>query len=174
MDLELKLVNHDYGQQIEEFKNLILANNSNMDGTGNLKDVDVNTFIKQSIDWAKGENLPNGFLPATQYLCVRKSDNQLVGMIQIRHSLNDYLLNYGGHIGYCIAYDQRQKGYGTAQLKLALEQCKNLNLNKVLITCRKENVGSKKCILNNGGIYEDARYEPNRKVLLERYWIDIK
>lgn len=55
---------------------------------------------------------------------MRKSDNRILGIINIRHALNDYLLTYGGHIGYSIRPSERQKGYGKIQLLLALKNAK--------------------------------------------------
>lgn len=103
---------------------------------------------------------------------MRKTDNKLVGMIQIRHELTDFLLNYGGHIGDSIAVGERNKGYGKKMLALGLEKCKKLGIEKVLILCKDTNIASRKCILANGGKYEDTR--TNKDINLERYWIDTK
>jgi len=58
-------------------------------------------------------------------------------------------------------------------LKDALKYCKEINLEKVLITCLDTNVGSRKTILRNGGVYENTVFEPNEQVNLERYWITL-
>lgn len=92
-------------------------------------------------------------------------------MIDIRHSLNEYLEKYGGHIGYSVVPSERCKGYASQMLKTALLKCRELNMDKVLITCADDNTGSRKAILANGGIYESTVYEPEEKVFLERYWI---
>ena len=94
-------------------------------------------------------------------------------MIDIRHRLNEYLEKYGGHIGYSVAPGERHKGYATQMLKTALPMCRELGIDKVLITCIKGNEGSKRTILNNGGIYESTVYEPDEKIELERYWISL-
>lgn len=109
---------------------------------------------------------------STQYLAISKQDKGLVGMIQIRHELNEYLLNYGGHIGYSVRPSQRRKGYAKEMLKLALEKCKQLKINKVLVTCNKNNIGSAKTIKANGGILEDERKIKNGEIT-QRYWISI-
>lgn len=75
------------------------------------------------------------FVPATLYMAVSKEDHRLIGMINIRHYLNNHLLNFGGHIDYSIKKSERQKGYASEMLGLALEKCKELKLEKVLITC---------------------------------------
>jgi len=99
-------------------------------------------------------------------------NDEIVGMIQIRHKLNDYLLKFGGHIGYSIRPKERKKGYATKMLKLALEECRKLGIKKVLITCNKDNPASERTIIKNGGVFEDEITEDNGNIIL-RYWITI-
>ena len=87
--------------------------------------------------------------------------------------LNEFLEMFGGHIGYSVAPSERRKGYATQMLKEALSVCKDLGIRKVLITCIKDNEGSRRTILNNGGMYESTVYEPDENVFLERYWIEL-
>ena len=42
-------------------------------------------------------------------------------------------------------------------IKLALEKCKKLKIEKVLITCNDDNIASEKSIISCGGILEDIR-----------------
>ncbi|WP_051418463.1 GNAT family N-acetyltransferase [Mesoplasma seiffertii] len=121
-----------------------------------------------------GVNLPSGWVRSLQFLAVDSTTNQLVGMVNIRLSLNDYLLNYGGHIGYSVSPHHRQKGYGTKILQLALQEAAKHDLSSVLVTCKADNIGSIKVIKNNQGILEDQRYEPKQKVMFNRYWISTK
>ena len=58
-------------------------------------------------------------------------------------------------------------------LKAVLPVCRELGIDKVLITCIKGNEGSKRTILNNGGIYESTVYEPDEMIELEKYWITL-
>lgn len=120
------------------------------------------------------ENIKPGRVPATTYFLLRKSDNKIIGVINIRYSLNEYLENYGGHIGYSIRATERRKGYGHKQLVLGLEKCLEIPINKVLITCRERNEGSAKTIESCGGIYEDTRFSNEDKDNFKRYWIDLQ
>lgn len=76
-----------------------------------------------------------------------------VGAVNIRYKLNDYLSKFGGHIGYGIRPSCRRKSYATKLLGLALEKCKELHLNEVLLVCNKDNLASKKVIQNNNGLF---------------------
>ena len=179
MDIKLILPNKKHKEQVEKFKEEMLKAGSTMDGTGSLRNDDFETWLKRSNDHRHGKNLLKDHVPATQYLVIRKQDNKLVGMVQIRHELNDLLLNFGGHIGGCVAPSERGKGYGRDQLTLCLKKCKKLGIKKVMVSCKDTNALSRKCLIANGGVYEDTRTmtkETNGKkeiVNLERYWIDL-
>lgn len=96
----------------------------------------------------------------------------MVGAINIRHYLNDNLLKHGGHIGDGVRPSERQKGIATRMIALGLEECKKLGLKRVLMTCRKDNIGSAKSIINNGGILENE-IKQDDGVVTQRYWIDL-
>ncbi|MCL2774063.1 MAG: GNAT family N-acetyltransferase [Oscillospiraceae bacterium] len=102
-------------------------------------------------------------------------DNRIVGTIQVRHTLNDYLLKYGGHIGYGVRPSERRKGYASQMLVLALDKYRELGIDKALVTCDKNNIGSAKTILKNGGIFENEYAEENGNIVTihQRYWITV-
>jgi predicted acetyltransferase len=112
-------------------------------------------------------------VPATTYFTVRKIDNKIVGSIQLRHELNDDLRKRGGHIGYGICPSEWKKGYGTKQLSFVLEKAKELLIPRVMISCDKNNLGSAKVAINNGGKLE---WEGHDEVdgYIQIYWITIK
>lgn len=96
---------------------------------------------------------------------------RLVGMTNLRHRLNDYLLTYGGHIGYSVRPSERQNGYATQMLRLTLEQARARGIGKVRICCDHYNVASAKTIRANGGVLEDEQFDPQDGTLTQRYWI---
>lgn len=94
-----------------------------------------------------------------------------MGAVNIRHYLNDALRKTGGHIGDGIRPSERRKGYATAMIALALEECKRLGIRKVLMCCDKENIGSAKSIVKNGGILENEVEAEGH--IEQRYWIQL-
>lgn len=112
------------------------------------------------------------WVPSSHYFLIDGKD-QIIGMVDIRHELNEFLRNIGGHIGYGILPSERKKGYATYLLKEVLTKCKELQIDQVLITCDEDNVGSAKVIMNNGGI-EDDLFITEEGVMKRRFWISIK
>lgn len=110
-------------------------------------------------------------VPDSTYFCLDEKRNIFVGAVNIRHYLNESLLLNGGHIGDGIRPSERKKGYATQMIGLALEECKKLGINKVLMVCDKENIGSAKSIINNGGILENEVIVDG--VVEQRYWISL-
>lgn len=145
-----------------------------MDGGGSLRKFDrTQDWIDQVKALKNSETTPPQWVPCTQYIYVKETDNKVVGVIQIRHYFNEYLERYAGHIGYSVCPSERRKGYATQMLREVLPKCKALGIDSVLISCVTGNEGSRKVIINNGGVYESTVYEPEKKVYLERYWITI-
>ncbi len=112
-------------------------------------------------------------VPDSVFFLLDEENNRLLGAVNIRHYLNDFLLKEGGHIGDGIRPTERRKGYATAMIGLALIECKKLGIDRVLITCDKDNIGSAKSIINNGGVLENE-FVNSDGVIEQRYWIDNK
>lgn len=114
----------------------------------------------------------NGRLvPDSTFFALDIKRNIFVGAINIRHYLNERLLLSGGHIGDGVRPSERRKGYATEIIGLGLKECKKLGIDKVLMVCDKDNIGSKKSIIHNGGVLENE-VEVDGEVL-QRYWIDL-
>lgn len=173
-DLIIIRPSEEYASQIMEYRQEFLDSGDSMDGTGPLRRIEnPEEYIKTCAEYENPEKVPSHLVPATQFLFIRKSDNRLVGMIQVRHHFNDYLEKYAGHIGYSVKPTERRKGYAKEMLKMTLPFCREIGLDKVLITCIDGNIGSEKTILANGGIYEYTIHEPNENEDLKRFWITL-
>ncbi|MPM79733.1 hypothetical protein SDC9_126774 [bioreactor metagenome] len=129
---------------------------------------ELDTYIHGFEQEEKG--LP-GLVPGTTLFCLDIDRNIFVGAVNIRHYLNESLLLNGGHIGDGIRPSERRKGYATKMIGLALDQCRKLGIEKVLMVCNKDNVGSAKSIIKNGGILENEISVDGN--IEQRYWIGL-
>lgn len=116
-------------------------------------------------------NPPEGLVPDSTFFCLDEESDMVVGAVNIRHYLNERLLLDGGHIGDGVRPSMRRKGIATKMISLALDECKKLGITSVLMVCDKENTGSAKSILNNGGILENEPVVEG--VVQQRYWIKL-
>ncbi len=99
---------------------------------------------------------------------------RLLGTLQLRHTLNDYLEYEGGHFGYCIRPTERGKGYAKTLLRLALAEARQLGLARVLVTCTTTNAASAAVIRACGGVLEDERVSRRHPgEIVQRYWIAL-
>lgn len=117
------------------------------------------------------EGAKGPLVPDSVFFCLDEERDIFVGAVNIRHYLNDALLFGGGHIGDGVRPSERRKGIATQMIGLALEECRKLGIDRVLMTCDKENTGSAKSIQNNGGVLENE-IETDGEIL-QRYWIDL-
>ena len=114
----------------------------------------------------------DGLVPDSTYFCLDQDRDIIVGAVNIRHYLNASLLRTVGHIGDGVRPGERRKGYATAMIALALEKCRALGIDKVLMVCDRTNLASARSIIRNGGVLENE-LEDNGRVM-QRYWIDLK
>ena len=128
---------------------------------------DFDAYLKSLEDSEPTE----GDVPASTFFAYDRERDILVGAVDIRQSLNEALLLDGGHIGDGVRPSERRKGYATAMIALALDECRKLGIEKVLMVCNKENTGSAKSIQNNGGVLENEINVEGETV--QRYWIQL-
>ena len=163
----------EYLEKIADYREELLKENF-MPGCGPLRTTpNLKKWLKKTASYSNEDTVPSKLVVSTQFICIRKSDERLVGMIQVRHSLNDYLSKFAGHIGYSVRPSERKKGYAKEMLRLALGYCKEIGVENVLIACEENNEGSRRTILSNGGVYEETVYEPDKKQNLQKYWIEL-
>lgn len=169
--VKLVLPNPKYKDNIMNYKREFIDNGENIYGSAGLKYAEsFEQWYNKVLDNSKEETVREGLVLATPYLALN-DENILVGMINIRHKLNESLLNMGGHIGYSVRKSERKQGYATEMLGLALKECLKIGINKVLITCDKDNIASAKTIIKNGGKLENEIAEEDK--IIQRYWITL-
>ena len=126
-------------------------------------------FVRKLKNQEKGIGLPKGYVPASTYWLV--AEGNFIGKASIRHKLNKKLYREGGHIGYEIRPSERKRGFGKKILELAIKKTIKLDINKILVTCNDDNIGSWKIIEANGGILQNKIKDEDK--LLRRYWIRV-
>lgn len=112
-----------------------------------------------------------GLVPDSTFFCLDTDRNIIVGAVNIRHYLNESLLKNGGHIGDGVRPSERRKGIATKMIALALDECRKLGIDRVLMVCDRNNIGSAKSIRNNGGVLENEIVVDG--TVEQRYWIDL-
>ena len=161
-----------YSDEIIKYKEESLKENPLINGSAGLNRFSsIEDWLEELKKRSSEATVPEGLVPSSTYLGVREKDNYIVGMIDIRHYLNDFLKQFGGNIGYSVRKSERNKGYAKQMLKLALEKCKDLKMKKVLITCDEDNIASEKVILSAGAKFEDIRNVDGENK--KRFWIDL-
>ena len=124
----------------------------------------------EKVNQAKNSETSHLKIPATTYFSVRKTDNKIIGTIQLRHCLTEELKKHGGHIGYSIRPSERRKGYGKQQLLLVLDIAKQMRIPRVMISCYKDNIASSRTAISCGGIlaYENLYEDKVQQI----FWVD--
>lgn len=112
----------------------------------------------------EGRLVPSSFL-------VADVGGVVVGRASIRHELNDFLRQEGGHIGYGVLREHRRRGYATEILRRSLDVTDGLGIARVLVTCDDDNVGSARVIERGGGVL-DSYTTGESGARMRRYWIE--
>ena len=158
----------DYIREFHEY-------GSEINGTGSL-----DRFLRESTyeDWLQKlvhdmdiANIPDSKVPGLTYFYVREEDDRIVGMVNIRLALNDFIRSEAGHIGYSIRPTERRRHYGTQLLEAAMKVCDVIGIQEVLVSCDKENIASAGVIRNCGGVLKHEFYSETYKTVLQMYGI---
>ena len=160
----------DYVREFNEY-------GSDINGSGSLddylKESTYEKWLEKVLSYIDIANLPEPKVPDLTYFYVRKEDDRIVGMINIRLALNDFLRNEGGHIGYSVRPTERRKNYATDMLMLALKVCGRVGIKEVLVSCDKENPASAGVIRKCDGILKREFYSETFGETIRMYGIKI-
>lgn len=169
MKLKLVKVSNQYCNQISDMLDEWYATGEKIIPYA-IRRIDYHDFTYYC-DNLEVKDASGGLVPDSTFFCFDEERNIMVGAVNIRHYLNESLLLNGGHIGDGVRPSERRKGIATKMIGLALDECRKLGIEKVLMVCNKENVGSAKSIQNNGGILENEVEVDG--VVEQRYWIEL-
>ena len=146
--LELKVKALDYRQEHFQHGEMIICGSELFDKTESyeewLSSVTLNTDPK---------TVNENWVVTDTFFAIRKSDNRIIGMIDLRHTLNEFLKDLG-NCGYSVRPSERKKGYATEMLYQLLQVAKEAGMKELRISVEKENTASVKVIQKNGGMYE--------------------
>lgn len=174
MRLELVYPNKNLKEQIIDFRNEFYQNNEmHIPGGAKLDMIEnIDEWIKYVQDLEKGIT-SDGFVSSTVLLGV--VDKNIVGIIDLRHRLNDWLKNNGGgNIGYAVRPSERRKGYASEMVKQSLEFYKKNNIEFVEISCDYDNIASKNTILKNNGIFDRELTDSELGEKVQVYKIELR
>lgn len=104
---------------------------------------------------------PNWVLTDT-YFALRESDHKIVGIMDLRYQLNDFLKDFG-HCGYSVRPSERRKGYATEMLRQICLVAKAHGLTQLQLSVKKDNIASKRTIEKNGGQYHRSFIFENKE-----------
>ena len=165
-------------EEIIDYLDEFIKYKSNINGSGGLDKIYDGYTFEEALDrtlkmtdakYAKSVNRCQG----KTFLLIRESDNKIVASTNVRWNLNEEMLRFGGHIGYGVRPEERRKGYAKLNLYLALKEAKKLGLDKVMVDCSVDNIGSNKTILALGGILERCELDPEDNTMTNVYWINV-
>jgi predicted acetyltransferase len=172
MAITLIQPNEEHRDEVEAYKAAFVVSGDTMAGCGALEKLTFDGWLERARDGMANPSW--GKVPATQFMAVDQTDGNVIGMMQLRHTLNDALLESGGHIGYSVHPAHRGKGYATEMVRLCLDQAREMGIDKVLIVCDEDNAASARVIEKSGGVYEDTRPNPDKGgTPTKRYWITL-
>jgi predicted acetyltransferase len=121
---------------------------------------------------AEGLDLDEGRVASSTFWLV-ENQADIIGVSNLRHEINDALKRIGGHIGYGVRPSRRREGHATEMLRLTLLEARKRRIERVLLTCDRENEPSVKTILNNGGQFDSEEYVDVHGGVIARYWISL-
>lgn len=128
-------------------------------------------YLQSCVDMTDASKLKPGYVPQTVFWVIDEA-GEAVGLVRVRHYLNDKLRERGGHIGYYIRPSQRGKGYATQALRLALGELKQLGQDRAMLSTDMTNLSSRHVIEVNGGVLERTGLNEDGTEFCI-YWIEI-
>lgn len=164
--------------EIIDYINEFVLYNSDINGTGSLDKILEGYTFEQALERClnmkdKEYARKLGRCQSKTFLLIRENDNKIVGTINVRWNLTESMKQFGGNIGYGICPTERRKGYNKINLYLGLIEAQKLGLDRVMLGCDVNNLGSAKTMQSLGGVLERTEVDPSDGVLTSVYWFNV-
>ncbi|MBR9728480.1 GNAT family N-acetyltransferase [Shewanella intestini] len=124
---------------------------------------DFEKLLAKLADFHHGKNLPQGYVPSSTLWLV--DNGEIIGVTNLRHTLNAQIRRCGGHIGLGIRPSYRHQGLGKQLIGLSIAELVKMGINEIHIHCYQHNLASSKAIIANGGKLESQLSLENKVVL---------
>ena len=160
--------------EIIEYINEFVEYNSEINGTGGLDKIIEGYTFEQALERClsmEDENYAKKInrCQSKTFLLIRENDNRIVGTINVRWNLTEAMKRFGGNIGYGIRPTERRKGYNKINLYLGMQEAQKLGLDRVMLDCDVNNLGSDRTLKALGGVLERTEVDPEDNILTNVY-----
>ena len=152
--ITLKRPTKEYESEATDFKQEFLNHGeSTINGSELLDRMEsYDEWLKSVTDNASSETVNPSWVVTDTFFALDDND-RIVGIIDLRHELNDFLKDFGNS-GYSVRPSARRKGYATEMLKLIIQRAAEIGMEKLQLSVERSNEASVKTITKNGGKYE--------------------
>ncbi len=164
--------------QIIDYVNEFALYSSETNGMGSLRKMLEGYTFEQALEMClsmQDEEYAKklGRCQSKTFLLIRENDDRIIGAINVRWNLPESMKQFGGNIGYGIRPTERRKGYNKINLYLGLIEAQKLGLDRVMLDCDVNNLGSVKTMQALGGKLERTEVDPSDGILTSVYWFDV-
>jgi predicted acetyltransferase len=150
--LKLKRASAEFADAFVVMRNaFIAAGEDEWTGGATIAHANPGAYLEIIRSWSEGQNLPPNWGPAECYL-ILVDDSVVVGQIDVRHPITEYLHQWGGHIGYHVHPGYRNRGVATWALRAALDILASKGVTEAILTCAHDNESSIRVIEKCGGL----------------------
>ena len=162
-DLMIKLIKptKELESQAIEFKQEFFDNNERIINGSELLDQtdDYGEWLASVTNNSCVETVNPNWVVTDTFFAIDET-GKIVGIIDLRHTLNDFLKDLG-NCGYSVRPSERRKGYASEMLRQVLIVAKESGMNELHLSVERNNEASIKTIKSNGGVYERSFWLEN-------------
>jgi predicted acetyltransferase len=152
--IKLKRPVKEHENEALAFKQEFIDNGENTINGSELLDrmESYDEWLKSVTDNISEETVNPSWVVTDTYFAFDDND-RIVGIVDLRHELNDFLKDFGNS-GYSVRPSERRKGYATQMLGLIVKRAEEIGLERLQLSVERTNEPSVKTIIKNNGKYE--------------------